>query len=301
MPQQAPLQRAPQQHQLGQLNHQPERQFAVQRSQTIFITGASTGIGRATAELFADRGWNVVATMRSVEKAGALAQRSNVLVTGCDVTDPPSITAALAAAQQRFGRIDVVVNNAGYGLVGAFEATPEQNIRRQFDVNVFGVMAVTRAVLPLFRSQGHGIVINVASMGGRLTIPLYSSYHATKWAVEGFSESLQYELGPLNIRVKIIEPGPIKTDFYDRSMDRVDDGGIAAYADTVNKAMPRMQAAGAAGGSPQRVAQTIFRAATDGSTRLRYQTDRSGKVNLMVRRLLPDRIFFWLTRMYLLR
>lgn len=281
-----------------QMPHQPQ---PPQQPRTIFITGASTGIGRATAELFADRGWNVVATMRNPEKAGALAQRSNVLVAACDVTEAVSITAALTAAQQRFRRIDVVVNNAGYGLVGAFEATPEQNIRRQFEVNVFGIMAVTRAVLPLFRSQGHGIVINVASMGGRLTIPLYSSYHATKWAVEGFSESLQYELGPLNIRVKIIEPGPIKTDFYDRSMDRVDDGGIAAYADAVNKAMPRMQNAGAAGASPERVARTIYKAATDGSTRLRYPTDRSGKVNLLVRRLLPDRIFFWLTRMYLLR
>ncbi len=269
--------------------------------QTVFITGASTGIGNAVARLFAQRGWNVVATMRSPEKAGELATLPNVLVTACDVTNPTSITAALTAARERFGRIDVVVNNAGYGLVGAFEATPEQSIRRQFDVNVFGVMAITRAVLPLFRAQGRGTIITIASMGGRLTFPLYSSYHATKWAVEGFTESLKYELEPLGIHVRLVEPGAIKTDFYDRSMDRVDDGGITAYAATVNAAMPRMQAAGAAGDTPESVARVIYKAATDTSTRLRYPAGKNAGLNLLLRRLLPDRVFFWLVRQYLLR
>src|SRR5262249_25648147 len=153
------------------------------------------------------------------ERAGDLFKLPNVACLRLDVTDTETITQAVKDAVARFGSIDVLVNNAGYGLVGPFEASTKENIERQFNTNLFGLMETTRAILPHFREKRNGVLINVASMGGRITFPLYSLYHATKWAVEGYSESLQHELLPFNIRVKIIEPGPIKTDFYDRSMD----------------------------------------------------------------------------------
>lgn len=265
------------------------------KNKTILITGASSGIGRAAAMYFQERGWNVVATMRSPEKETELATKSNVLCTRLDVTDPETITAAIDSGRERFGSIDVLLNNAGYGLVGPFEATSNESIRKQFETNVFGVMNVTRALLPYFRAARSGMIITVSSMGGRLTFPLYSLYHASKWAVEGFMEALSYELQPLNIRVKLVEPGPIRTDFYDRSMDRKEMDSAQAqgddYAAMIQKTMPRMQQAGATGAVPSVVAAAIFRAATDQSTRLRYPGDPYARAILIMRKLLPDRLF----------
>lgn len=186
---------------------------------TILITGSSSGIGRATALYFATKGWNVAATMRSPQREFELAKLPNVKVYPLDVTRPETIKEAVAAAISDFGGIDVVVNNAGYGGVGIFEAASQEQIERQFGTNVFGVMNVIREILPHFRERKGGTIINVTSVGGIITFPIYSVYHATKWAVEGFAESLQYELKPFNIKVKNIEPGAIKTDFYDRSQD----------------------------------------------------------------------------------
>jgi NAD(P)-dependent dehydrogenase (short-subunit alcohol dehydrogenase family) len=209
-------------------------------AQTVLITGSSTGIGKATAKHFRDQGWNVVATMRTPERETELKDAGNVMLARLDVTDADSIQAAIDAGLARFGRIDAVVNNAGYGLTGSFESMTLERIRRQFETNVFGLMEVTRRILPHFRAHKAGTVINVASMGGRLTFPFYSVYHATKWAVDGFSESLQFELRPLGIRVKIVEPGAIKTDFYDRSVDLAHDRALSEYNALVDKAMRRM-------------------------------------------------------------
>ncbi|MFN7972849.1 MAG: SDR family oxidoreductase [Acidobacteriota bacterium] len=254
----------------------------------VLVTGASTGIGRATALHFHGKGWNVAASMRTPEKAGWAAGDSLAAIR-LDVTDVGSIRSGIQAARDRFGALDVVVNNAGYGLVGPFEASTPEQVARQFDTNVFGIMHVCREVLPLFRERGTGVIVNVASMGGRITFPLYSCYHATKWAVEGFTEALGYELGPLGIRVKIVEPGPIKTDFYDRSMDLMKKDGLTAYDAFIARTMPKMNEAGAKGATPERVAATIFRAATDGSVRLRYPVNAAPI--LLLRRLLPDRLF----------
>ena len=266
---------------------------------TILITGSSSGIGKATAIYFAEQGWNVIATMRTPEKAGDWAQHRNITLTRLDVLDFDSIKEAINETINKFGKIDAVVNNAGYGLVGPFEASTDEQIRRQFDTNVFGLMNVCREILPHFRAQCDGTIINVASMGGRLTFPLYSLYHGTKWAVEGFSEALQFELQPLNIRVKIIEPGAIKTDFYDRSMDVMSKPGLTAYDSFVNKAMPNMNKFGEIAPGPEKVAAVIFKAATDGSGKLRYQVNSAPL--LALRRLLPLSLFQRIVRMVALK
>ncbi len=254
-------------------------------SKSVLITGASTGIGKAAAELFLARGWNVVATMRNPE-ASTLAAHDRLLVAPLDVTDEQSIEAALITAKGRFGALDAVVNNAGYGLTGTFESMDEAQIRRQFDTNVFGLMAVSRRVIPVLR-ETRGALINVASMGGRTTFPFFSVYHATKWAVDGFSESLAYELAPQGIRVRVIEPGAIKTDFYGRSNEFVHDRELTAYNELVDRGFKTMNAAGDKGASPAVVAAAIFKAATDGGERLRYVVGADAKGLLALRRLLP--------------
>jgi len=268
-------------------------------SKTVLITGASSGIGRAAAERFRAGGWNVVATMRAPEMAAEWAGKSDVRVARLDVLDRASIRESVDRTVRDFGGIDVIVNNAGYGLVGPFEASTEDQIRRQFDTNVFGLMNVCREIIPRFREKRDGVIINVASMGGRVTFPLYSLYHGTKWAVEGFSESLQYELRPFNIRVKIIEPGPIKTDFYDRSLDVISNPEIGAYDDFVARAMPNLQRAGATAPGPETVASVIHRAATDGSWKMRYKANSA--MILGLRRLLPDSVFHALMRAAILK
>ncbi len=261
-------------------------------TKTILITGASTGIGQATAEWFFERGWNVAATMRSPESHPA-ADRSDSRWLTCrlDVTDPKSIASALQEALSRYGRIDVWVNNAGYGLSGTLESATEQQIQRQFDTNVFGLIRCTQAILPHFRNQKSGTLINVSSMGGRLTFPLYSLYHATKWAVEGLSESLQFEVRPLNIRVKIIEPGPIRTDFYDRSADFCHNRDFTEYNELVDQAVRTYQKAGEHGQPPEVVARVIWKAARDRSWKLRYPAGRDARILLTLRSLLPNRLY----------
>lgn len=257
-------------------------------SKTVLITGASSGIGKATAELFFERGWNVAATMRTPQ-----SERSDPrwLATRLDVTEAASIQNALDETVQKFGRIDVLVNNAGYALSGTFESMEEAQIKRQFETNVFGLMRVARAVLPHFREQGGGTLVNVASVGGRAAFPFYSIYHGTKWAVDGFSESLSYELEPLNIKVKIIEPGGIRTDFYDRSAEFVHDRKLSPYNGIVDMAVPKMNAMGKKAAPPATVAQAIWQAANDGSGRLRYVVGADAKSLLAMRWLVSNGMF----------
>jgi NAD(P)-dependent dehydrogenase (short-subunit alcohol dehydrogenase family) len=269
---------------------------AIASTKTILITGASTGIGKATALMFHKRDWNVIATMRSPEKGTDLQQLDRCVVLPLDVTDVGSIEGAIASGIQQFGSIDGVVNNAGYALMGAFEPCEPAQIEKQFATNVFGLMAVTRALLPHFRQKRSGTIINVASVGGRITFPAYTLYHSTKWAVEGFSESLQYELAPFNIRVKIVEPGPIKTDFYDRSPDFGQGQGKEAYQSFLDRVMPQMDKAGREGSPPEAVAEVIFKAATDSSKRLRYPAGSIAGQLLLLRKILPDSFFFGFVR-----
>lgn len=259
-------------------------------NKVILITGASSGIGRETAKLFQTKNWKVAAAMRAPEKAEDLQRIADIECLRLDVTDKDSIKEAIAGTIEKFGRIDAIVNNAGYGLLGAFEAATEEQIEKQFQTNVFGLMNLTREILPYFREQKKGIIVNVASVGGRMTFPLSSLYHATKWAVEGFSESLQYELEQFNIRVKIVEPGPIKTDFYERSADLTRKEGLTDYDYFIARAMPQMMKAGEEAPGGAVVAETIYEAVTDGSKKMRYGVNTKGI--LTARKLLPDSLFF---------
>lgn len=258
-------------------------------SKTIFITGASSGIGQQAALLFQRNGWNVVASMRSPEQDQVLAGLPNVICPVLDVTDDASIDHAVAEALARFGQIDVVLNNAGYGLIGAFETFDKAQIERQFQTNVFGLMAVTRALLPHMRQRRAGTIVNVTSFAGRSIFPVYSVYHASKWAVEGFSESLQYELREYNLRVKIIEPGIVKTAFWGRSTDRHNRSGIHAYDSYGEPVLDLIDnAAALIATQPEDVANIIWRAANDGSSRLRYVVGLDAHVTLGIRKVLSD-------------
>ena len=265
----------------------------------VLITGASSGIGKETAKLFQVKNWKVAATMRSPEKAADLARIADIACIRLDVTDPESVRAAIAETLERFGRIDAVVNNAGYGLAGPFEAATQDQIEMQFRTNVFGVMNVCREILPHFREQKRGTIVNVASVGGRMAFPFYSLYHSTKWAVEGFSESLRYELEQFNIRVKIVEPGPIRTDFYDRSQDIARKEGLTAYDYLFDRAHSNMQKYGEEAPDGSVVAQTIYDAVTDGTRRLRYNVNTKGI--LAARRFTPDAIFSRLIKSIIFR
>jgi NAD(P)-dependent dehydrogenase (short-subunit alcohol dehydrogenase family) len=264
-------------------------------TKTVLITGASSGIGRTTALYFQKQGWNVVATMRSpdqeITRENSLVKLDRVICLKLDVTDHRTITNAVAETISRFGAIDVLVNNAGYGMLGAFETSTPEQIQRQFNTNVFGLMETTRAVLPHFRDRRRGVIVNVASIGGRVAFPLYSLYHATKWAVEGFSESLQHELLAFNIRVKIVEPGPIKTDFYERSSDRTSNPDFPEYDEFSDRVLSTLNNIGTTGAPAEVVAKTIYGASTDNSWKLRYPADPLAKQLLFLRKLLPDFLF----------
>ena len=239
-------------------------------SKTIIITGASSGFGRETAKLFQGQDWNVVATMRSPENEQELNELENVLVTRLDVQDPKSIQNAVNDAIQHFGTIDVLVNNAGYGLMGVFEsATPEQ-IQKQYAVNVFGLMDVTRAVLPIMRKQGCGTIINISSFGGQVGLPFGSLYNSSKFAVEGFSESLSHEVSTFGISVKVIEPGGVATNF--RNGLEMIKNEIPGYNPVMGNFFGRYGSTTAhlSKATREDVAQTIYEATTDGKAQLRY-------------------------------
>lgn len=251
---------------------------------TIFITGASSGIGKATAKRFRAAGWNVIATMRNVDDGQDFRGDDGSLVTRLDLTDPASIEVAVAAAIERFGTIDVLLNNAGYGAYGPLEATPMDKLRRQMEVNFFGLVATMQAVLPTMRAAKSGTIINISSVGGRMCYPLGGLYHSSKWAVEGLTEAVSYELLPLGIRVKLVEPGGVKTDFGGRSFDFSNDESLAEYQPMVQALLAALESMDTSGHqTPEEVAEVIFTAATDDSPRLRYVSGQGAKQLLATR------------------
>jgi NAD(P)-dependent dehydrogenase (short-subunit alcohol dehydrogenase family) len=265
----------------------------------VIVTGSSTGIGRAAVETFSKAGWIVAATMRTPAKEKELGNLPGVELKVLDVTNTASIKQAIKDVYDRYGRIDAVVNNAGYGLVGVFEDTTEEQIRRQFETNVFGLMAVCREVIPYLRKQGFGRIINISSVGGRITLPLYSSYHSTKWAVEGFTESLQFELAPFGIRTVLIEPGAIKTDFYDRSADRAKLPNSSPYKSYADQVYNQFDTAAKGAEGPQVVAKKILQAASVKSPKTRYAVGGNAPALIALRKVLPESVFTGMVKMIL--
>ncbi|MEM6685917.1 MAG: SDR family oxidoreductase [Bacteroidota bacterium] len=256
---------------------------------TIFITGASSGLGKATAKLFANQGWNVIATMRTPEKEDELDKIDTITLLPLDVTNTEQIQSTAAAAIA-LGAIDVVFNNAGYGLGGVFEAATDEQLTRQLNTNLLGVLRVTQAFIPHFREKKSGLFISTTSIGGLVTFPFFSVYHATKWALEGWSESLAFELGVHGILVKTVSPGGIATDFAGRSLDM---STHEAYEDNLQKLIGIMT-------SPERqesystaeqIAQVVYDAATDGKSTLRYVAGADAKEMYAQRNAVGDEAF----------
>ncbi|MFZ0246866.1 oxidoreductase [Candidatus Binatus sp.] len=265
-------------------------------SKAVLITGCSTGIGRATAERLASRGWKVYATARNVESIADLASRG-CKTLALDVCDEASMRAAVLAVQLAEGAVGVLINNAGYGLEGAFEEVPMTDIRRQFETNVFGLIAMTKLVLPGMRRQRWGRIVNLSSMGGKLTFPGGSYYHATKHAVEALSDALRFEVKGFGIDVIVIEPGPIKTRFGDTAVGSIaapKDSPYAAFNAVLEKQIREAYEGGPMArfaAPPAAVAEVIEKAITAASPKTRYKVTLAARVLMGLRRVLPDRAF----------
>jgi NAD(P)-dependent dehydrogenase (short-subunit alcohol dehydrogenase family) len=227
-----------------------------------FITGCSTGFGRELAKILLARGYRVVPTARDPAKVADLVEghTATALALGLDVEKQPQIEAAVEAARRKFGRIDVLVNNAGYGYLAAIEEGDDADIRAMFETNFFGLAALTRAVLPIMRAQKSGAIVNISSMGGFIGFPGSGYYAATKFAVEGLSESLSKEVSPFGVKVLIVEPGPFRTDWAGRSL-KTPKHPIDAYAETAIARRQQTQGySGSQPGDPVRGVEAIIAA-----------------------------------------
>ena len=265
-------------------------------SKAVLITGCSTGIGRATAEHLVSRGWNVYATARKLESIADLAKRG-CKTLALDVCDDASMRAAVETVERAEGAVGVLVNNAGYGLEGAFEEVPMTDIRRQFETNVFGLIAMTKLVLPAMRRQRWGRVVNMSSMGGKLTFPGGAYYHATKYAVESLSDALRFEVKGFGIDVIVIQPGPIKTRFGDTATGIIPapkDSPYAAFNLALEKQIRELYEGGPMArfaAPPEAVAEAVEKAITATNPKTRYKVTLAARFLMGLRRILPDRAF----------
>jgi NAD(P)-dependent dehydrogenase (short-subunit alcohol dehydrogenase family) len=250
---------------------------------TVLITGASRGVGEATAQLFARMGWNVVASARVAERIGGWADQPNIARLAMDVTDEAAVQAAVADAAERFGGLDALVNNAGAGLAGAFEAISEADLKAVFDVNLFGPARTIRAAIPHLRARS-GVIVNVTSITGRVGLPFMAPYDSTKFALEGLSESLSYELSTVGIRVKLVEPGGVKTAFSHKWFRN------PLYNPALDGLIEKMAVGATKAKGPEGVARAIYTAANDLSARLRYTANGSGPL-ILLNRLLPPPVW----------
>lgn len=263
---------------------------------TVLITGAASGIGRATALLFQKKGWNVAATMRNPTDFAYLSATETMKHYRLDVTDRASIEGAIASAISDFGQIDVVVNNAGIYTTSPLESTRQEDIRAIVDTNILGTVHVIQAILPHYRKQKCGTIVNVSSIAGRATFPYQTIYHGTKWAIEGISEGLSYELRNINVAIKIVEPGMVKTKLYDNVKDIDSSCYPREYAASFSNWHKFLLSSIDRGYDPSLDAKTIYKAATDGKSRLRYVSDGGTRMTLLLKALLPQDVFSSMVR-----
>ncbi len=280
---------------------------------TVLITGSSAGIGYATAIYFAKKNWNVIATMRTrikdTEKNDLFKQYPNITVLQLDVTDKKSIEECFTAIIKKQQQIDVLINNAGLGIYKPFELTTDDEIQHLFSTNLFGMMNICRETIPIMRKQGKGTIINVSSAVGVLALPFYTVYCSTKFAVEGFSEALYYEALPFGIQIKLIEPGAIKTDFFQNAknlpqqlqqqekkqeIERINKEIYAEYKKHFGQSLDREKSYDVT--TAEKVAKTIYKAANDKSKKLRYTVGIDATGSIMLKKILPQRLFLKLMR-----
>ncbi|MBL7682194.1 MAG: oxidoreductase [Flavipsychrobacter sp.] len=262
------------------------------KNQVVLITGASSGIGKETARLLSQRGYKVYGAARRTNKMKELEQ-FGVKLLEMDVTDDESMTAGITSIIKNEGRIDVLVNNAGYGSYGALEDVPISEAKYQFEVNIFGLARLTQLVLPYMRQQHSGRIINISSIGGRIGEPHGAWYHATKFAVEGLSDSLRMELKEFGIDVVVIQPGAIKTEWAGIAREKMlQTSGNTAYSDLTQKHASMFEKAdGKMGSDPVVIARTIEKAVTASKPKTRYAAGSGAKPILIARSILSDRMF----------
>ena len=254
---------------------------------TIFITGSSSGLGKATAQLFQQKGWNVIATMRNPEKETELNRLENVTLLPLDVTDAEQIKTTVAKAIA-IAPIDVVFNNAGYGLMGSLEALTDEQILREINTNLTGVIRITKAFIPHFKERKSGMFISTTSIGGSLGFPLHSIYNATKFALEGWTESMSFELGLHNIGIKTVAPGGIATDFIGRSLDRSSHPDYKKIEDGLFATIDQMMSAAS---SAEQIAGVVYEASTDGKDQVHYLAGEDAKAMYARRREIGSEAF----------
>jgi NAD(P)-dependent dehydrogenase (short-subunit alcohol dehydrogenase family) len=265
---------------------------AASPSRAVLITGCSSGIGRATALHLRERGYKVYATARKASQLDELAAKGCIPLS-LDVTDEASMRAAVSEVERVEGAIGVLINNAGYSQSGAIESVPMERVRRQFETNVFGTIRLTQLVLPKMRAQKWGRIINLSSMGGRLTFPGGGYYHATKYAIEALSDALRFEVRAFGIKVVLIEPGLIKSGFSDAAVGamQLDEDAYSSFHAAVAKATKESYEKGPLArlaGTPDDVAKVIGKAVSSSSPRARYTVTASAKLLLGQRALLSD-------------
>ena len=266
-------------------------------SRAVLITGCSTGIGRATAERLAKNGWKVYATARKLDAIKDL-KAAGCEILACDVCDEGSMRAAVATVEKREGAVGVLINNAGYGSEGPTEEVSMEEVRRQFETNVFGLLRMVQLCAPGMRRQGWGKIINIGSMGGSLVFPGGGIYHATKYAVEALSDALRFELRGFGIDVVLVKPGPIKTAFGDTAIAKVDAtaNGSSPYDQFRDALKQQIRNAyegpmGAFAAPPDAVAKVIEKAIGSGRPRSRYTVTLAARMLMGTRRALSDRAF----------
>lgn len=260
-------------------------------SKVIVVTGASSGIGHATVSALLEKKWTVYATARDISKLTDLRDLGAQTLE-LDVSDEYSIKKAISEIVKKEKKIDVLVNNAGFGSYGAVEDSSIGEVKKQFDVNLFSIGRILKVVLPFMRERKSGTIINISSMGGKIYTPLGAWYHATKHAVEGFSDCLRIELAPYGIKVVIVEPGVIKTNFYSRAMKDMEKSQVTgAYKKMTDVMTENFKKSGETGADPSVVAKSIVKVIESDNPRTRYAVPGDAKMNIFMRKILPDKLF----------
>lgn len=256
----------------------------------VLITGCSSGLGKSAAELFAEKGWDVVATMRkpNCDAGVQLSSNPRILVLALDVTQEASITIAVEKTVETYSRLDVLINNAGYGLAGPVELATSEELVRQYNTNLLGPIQLMQKVLPTMRAQSSGTIINVTSIGGRLCLPLNALYHGTKFGLEGVSEAMALEVAPFGVRVRLVEPGGIKTDFGGRSLVLTKSETVEAYDPLVSNVLVAFGKRMGGGSTPEVIAEVLYEAATYEGHKIRFLAGEDAKEMYARRQTLND-------------